>query len=54
MNKNIKLLNLLCFIFRVLFYAVKRKGKQKEKIIIEKNISWTLDQAIKLKLITNY
>ena len=24
-HKNIKLLNLLCFIFRAVFYAVKRK-----------------------------
>ena len=30
MNKNINLLNLLCFIFRVLFYAIKRE-RQKEK-----------------------
>jgi hypothetical protein len=54
MNKNIKLLNLLCFIFRVLFYAIKEKPKVKKEKIYRKEISWTLDQAIKLKLITNY
>ena len=32
MNKNIKLLKLKRFIFRAVFYAVKRKGRQKEKI----------------------
>ena len=33
MNKNIKLLNLLSFIFRVLFYAIKliRAAKKKNK-----------------------
>lgn len=33
MNKNIKLLNLLCFIFRANIYANLKRERQKEKII---------------------
>ena len=32
-HKNIKLLNLLCFIFRAVFYANLKRERQKEKII---------------------
>ena len=31
-------MNLLSFIFRVLFYAIKRKGRQKEKIYRKEKI----------------
>jgi len=42
MNKNINLLNLLCFIFKVLFYAIKEK-EDKKKRYIEKKLPghWT-------------
>jgi len=39
------LLKLNRFIFRAMFYAIKRKGKQKEKIY-RKEIAWTMDQVI--------
>jgi uncharacterized phage-associated protein len=39
MNKNIKLLKLLYFIFKVLFYAIKER-EDKKKRYIEKKVAW--------------
>jgi|1048.fasta_scaffold19450_4 hypothetical protein len=47
MDKNIKLLNLLCFIFKVLFYAIKER-EDKKKRYIEKKIAWLSGPIIDL------
>jgi hypothetical protein len=36
MNKNIKLLNLLSFIFRAMFMLLKEKGSRKKRYIEKK------------------